>query len=89
MNWMDAADIENKQGIISVHESADIMHRLNLKAVEAPYKIVIIWLPEKMNHPAANKARARAGLDPVHAAAGPTITRGATRRRDGLRPAAR
>ncbi len=55
MNWMDAADIENKQGIISVHESADIMHRLNLKAVEAPYKIVIIWLPEKMNHPAANK----------------------------------
>ncbi|HQV99683.1 MAG TPA: DNA polymerase III subunit delta' [Bacteroidia bacterium] len=55
MSWMDAADIENKQGIISVHESADIMHRLNLKAVEAPYKIVIIWLPEKMNHPAANK----------------------------------
>lgn len=55
MSWMDAADIENKQGIISVHESADIMHRLNLKAVEAPYKIVVIWLPEKMNHPAANK----------------------------------
>jgi DNA polymerase-3 subunit delta' len=55
LDWMDAADLENKQGIISVHESADIIQRLNLKAVEAPYKIVIIWLPEKMNAAAANK----------------------------------
>ncbi|MFZ7113862.1 MAG: ATP-binding protein [Bacteroidota bacterium] len=55
MNWMENADLDNKQGIISVHESADIMRRLNLKAVEAPYKIVIIWLPEKMNDPAGNK----------------------------------
>ncbi len=55
MNWMDAADLDNKQGLIAVHESADILHRLNLKAAEATYKIVIIWLPEKMNHPAANK----------------------------------
>lgn len=55
MNWMESADLDNKQGIISVHESADILHRLNLKSVEAPYKIVIIWLPEKMNHSAANK----------------------------------
>ena len=52
---MEAADLDNKQGIISVHESADIMRRLNLKAVEAPYKIVIIWLPEKMNDSAGNK----------------------------------
>ena len=55
MNWMENADLENKQGIISVHESQDILHRLNLKAVEAPYKIVIIWLPEKMNASAGNK----------------------------------
>ena len=37
MSWMDAADIENKQGIISVHESADIMHRLNLKIMKNFY----------------------------------------------------
>ena len=55
MNWMDQADLDNKQGVISVFESADIYRRLNLKASEAPYKIVIIWLPEKMNHHAANK----------------------------------
>ena len=55
LEWMEAADIENKQGSISVHESADIIQRLNLKVLEAPYKIVIIWLPEKMNASAANK----------------------------------
>ncbi len=53
--WITELDSENKQGNISVHESADILHRLSLKSVEAPYKIVIIWLAEKMNDEAANK----------------------------------
>jgi DNA polymerase-3 subunit delta' len=54
-DWITELDSENKQGNISVDESADILRRLNLKSVEAPYKIVIIWLAEKMNAPAANK----------------------------------
>lgn len=53
--WITELDSENKQGNISVDESADILSRLSLKSVEAPYKIVIIWLAEKMNAPAANK----------------------------------
>lgn len=53
--WITELDSENKQGNISVDESADILRRLSLKSVEAPYKIVIIWLAEKMNVPAANK----------------------------------
>jgi DNA polymerase III subunit delta' len=53
--WISELESENKQGNISVEESADILRRLNLKSVEAPYKIVIIWLAEKMNVPAANK----------------------------------
>lgn len=53
--WMESLSLDNKQGIISVHESADIISRLSLKSVEAPYKIVIIWLPERMNDEAANK----------------------------------
>jgi len=53
--WISELDSENKQGNISVDESADILRRLNLKSVEAPYKIVIIWLAEKMNTAAANK----------------------------------
>lgn len=53
--WITELDSENKQGNISVDESADILHRLSLKSVEAPYKIVIIWLAEKMNAAASNK----------------------------------
>src|SRR6185503_4803268 len=34
--WVSELDIENKQGSISVDESADILHRLSLKSVEAP-----------------------------------------------------
>ena len=53
--WITELDSENKQGNISVDESADILQRLSLKSVEAPYKIVVIWLAEKMNAPATNK----------------------------------
>lgn len=53
--WMTSLSLDNKQGIISVEESADIVNRLTLKSVEAPFKITIIWLPERMNAPAANK----------------------------------
>ena len=54
-DWMLTLDLDNKQGLISVEESSDIINRLNLKAVEAPYRIVIIWLPEKLHTSAANK----------------------------------
>jgi DNA polymerase-3 subunit delta' len=53
--WMENLELDNKQGLISVDESADIVSRLTLKSVESPYKIVIIWLPERMNTAAANK----------------------------------
>ncbi len=54
-DWVEFLEIENKQGIISVEESADILRRLTLKSVESGYKIVIIWLPEKLHISAANK----------------------------------
>ncbi len=53
--WVEQLDIENKQGLISVHEAFDILSRLSLKSVEGGYKIVIVWLAETMNPPAANK----------------------------------
>jgi DNA polymerase-3 subunit delta' len=53
--WMLALDLDNKQGSISTEESGDIISRLSLKSVEAPYKIIIIWLPERMNASSANK----------------------------------
>lgn len=53
--WYDYIGIENKQGIISKNESANILKKLGLKTFEADYKIMIIWIPEKMNQTSANK----------------------------------
>lgn len=53
--WMQHLGSQNKQGIISVDESAEIIRKLSLKSYESEYKIMIIWLPEKMNNSCANK----------------------------------
>lgn len=53
--WYEIIDVENKQGIISKNESKEILKKLNLKTFESEYKIMIIWLPEKMNAAAASK----------------------------------
>jgi DNA polymerase-3 subunit delta' len=53
--WYDRIGIENKQGIINTRESSEIIRKLNLKTFESDYKVMIIWLPEKMHPSAANK----------------------------------
>ncbi|MBN2818045.1 MAG: DNA polymerase III subunit delta [Bacteroidales bacterium] len=52
--WYNFIGIENKQGLISKNESESIIRKLNLKSFESEYKILIIWLPEKMNATASN-----------------------------------
>jgi DNA polymerase-3 subunit delta' len=53
--WMQTIESENKQGGIHVEEASEIIRKLNLKTYESEYKIMIIWLPEKMNSQTANK----------------------------------
>lgn len=53
--WMAKLESENKQGSIYSDESAEIIKKLNLKTFESEFKIMIIWLPEKMNNSCANK----------------------------------
>ena len=53
--WSEFIDAENKQLIIPEKESAEILRKLSFTTFEGEYKILIIWLPEKMNHFAANK----------------------------------
>jgi DNA polymerase-3 subunit delta' len=53
--WYTQLGLENNQGIINKWESEAILRKLNLKAFESDYKVMIIWMPEKMNLPAANK----------------------------------
>ena len=52
--WYDTIGAENKQGYISRNESNEIIRKLGLKSYESEYKVVIVWLPEKMNQSAAN-----------------------------------
>jgi len=53
--WYEVIGIEKKQGNISVNEADAIIKKLNYKSFEAEYKIMIIWLPERMNTQAANR----------------------------------
>ena len=54
-DWFDSIGVENAQGIIYAHESEEILRKINLKSFESEYKIMIIWMPEKMNGSCANK----------------------------------
>lgn len=53
--WYESINIENKQGQIGERESQEILRKLNLKSYESEYKVMIIWMPEKMNLTASNK----------------------------------
>ena len=54
-DWNAKLGNENKQGVIGVKESQNIVSKISLKSFEGGYKILIIWLPELMNGPASNK----------------------------------
>ena len=54
-DWIKYIGVENKQGIISVEESTHIVKDLSLKPYESDTKVMLIWMPEKMNIQAANK----------------------------------
>ena len=54
-NWFDNIGVGNSQGMIYSSEAAEIIRKLSLKTFESDYKIMIIWLPEKMNDTSANK----------------------------------
>ena len=53
--WLDYADAGNSQGLIRVDESSEIIRKLTMKSFNPGYKIMVIWLPEKMNSDASNK----------------------------------
>lgn len=53
--WMEATGAENQQLIIYANESDVILKKLSLKSSQSGYKVMIIWLPEKMNDTCANK----------------------------------
>lgn len=53
--WLKAINADNKQAAIYADESDAIWHKMTLKSLSSPYKIMIVWLPERMNAECANK----------------------------------
>ncbi|MFD1553109.1 DNA polymerase III subunit delta' [Putridiphycobacter roseus] len=53
--WQEFLEEMGKNAQIGVDESRSILKKLSLKSYSGKYKIMIIWLPEKMNTSAANK----------------------------------
>ncbi len=54
-DWFKYLEFENKQGIINASDCNEIIKTLSLRAYESEYKIVIIWMVEKLFHSAAPK----------------------------------
>ena len=54
-DWLQKLDVENQQPMIYERESGEILHKLSMQSREGGWKIVIIWLPEKMKEAGSNK----------------------------------
>ncbi|MBD79684.1 MAG: DNA polymerase III subunit delta' [Crocinitomicaceae bacterium] len=54
-DWYNYIGMGNRQGLISVAESGNLLNKLSLKPFESKFKVLIIWMPECMNISAANK----------------------------------
>lgn len=53
--WFSSIADEKKAGLIYSDESMAIIRKLSLKNFEGKYKVMIIWLPERMNDAGGNK----------------------------------
>jgi len=54
-DWYEMIEIENKQGIINADDCNDIISILGYKSYESEYKVMIIWMVEKLYYSAAPK----------------------------------
>jgi DNA polymerase III subunit delta' len=54
-DWFEFIGIENKQGIINADDCHDIITTLSYKSYESEYKVMIIWMVEKLYYSAAPK----------------------------------
>jgi DNA polymerase-3 subunit delta' len=53
--FLEKTSDKKKEAVIYSHQIKELSRKLTLKIFEAKYRVVIIWMPEKMNIKAANK----------------------------------
>jgi len=54
-SWGDEMGVENQQPGIFVKEAREILRKLSFKSFESDHKVLLLWMPEKMNVQTANK----------------------------------
>lgn len=54
-DWYQMLGVKNKQGEIRVDDAQEILKSLALKSYEGGYKVMIIWMADKLNIAASNK----------------------------------
>jgi DNA polymerase-3 subunit delta' len=54
-DWYAILGVQNKQGEIRVDDATEILKSLSLKSYEGGYKMMIIWMADKLNIAASNK----------------------------------
>lgn len=52
--WLSFIDIENQQGNINKEEATELLRKMSFKSYEGGYKVVVVFMPERMNATAAN-----------------------------------
>ncbi|MCK9343702.1 MAG: DNA polymerase III subunit delta [Massilibacteroides sp.] len=53
--WLAHLGAEKKQALIYASESEEIARKMKFKAYSARYKVLLVWMPEKMHIACANK----------------------------------
>ncbi|HAN64832.1 MAG TPA: hypothetical protein DCQ34_00340, partial [Chitinophagaceae bacterium] len=48
-DWLQTIGAENQQGNITSRECHEIIRKMSLKSFEAPFKILIMWMPEYLD----------------------------------------
>jgi DNA polymerase III subunit delta' len=54
-DWYSILGVQNKQGEIRVDDAQEVLKSLALKSYEGGYKVMIVWMADKMNIAASNK----------------------------------
>jgi DNA polymerase-3 subunit delta' len=54
-DWYSVAGFEKKQGIINADDCSDILRTLSYKSYESEFKVMIIWMADRLYHSAAPK----------------------------------
>lgn len=54
-DWHKKIDLESKKTIINTRDCNNILQKLSLKSYESEYRVVVIWMVERLFHQAAPK----------------------------------